>query len=69
MSNPYDLRAGLLNQAQVILDHAYHCRVDTLNRQIELNILDPKTVIWPEPPSTVDIIARAEQLYLFVQKK
>jgi len=67
--NPYDLRAGLLNQAQTILDHAYHCRIDALQRQIELNILDPKTVTWPEPPNTLDIITEAEQLYKFVQTK
>jgi hypothetical protein len=32
-------------------------------------MVNPKTVTWPEPPSTEDIIAEAEKLYKFVQTK
>ena len=67
--NPYDLRAGLLGQAQNILDHKYHCAVDELKQKIELNLIDPKTVLWPEPPTTEDIIQEASKLYKFVQTK
>ena len=67
--NPYDLRAGLLGQAQGILDHKYHCSIDKLKQKIELNLIDPKTVLWPNPPTAEDIIIEAEKLYKFVQTK
>jgi len=68
-NNPYGLRADLLGQAQNILDHKYHSSIDNLRHQIQLDVLDPKTVTWPAAPTTEDIIAEAEKLYAFVQKK
>ncbi len=68
-NNPYELRASLLGQAQGILDHAYHCRVDELKYMIENGLLDVKTVTWPVPPNTTEVLAEAERLYGFVQKK
>ena len=67
--NPYDLRAGLLGQAQGILDHKYHSELETIRRKIELGILEAKTVSWPDPPTSEDIIAEAKKLYKFVQTK
>ena len=68
-SNPYSLRAGLLGQAQNILDHKYHSEIETIRRKIELQVLDAKKVTWPEPPTSDDIIAEAEKLYRFVCTK
>ncbi len=67
--NPYDLRAGLLGQAQGILDNQYHSTLETIRRQIELGILEASQVTWPAPPSSEDIIAEAEKLYKFVLTK
>ena len=67
--NPYDLRAGLLGQAQGILDHQYHAQLETIQRKIELGILKADQVNWPAPASAEDIIAEAEKLYKFVLTK
>ena len=67
--NPYDLRAGLLGQAQGILDHQYHAKVERINRQVELGVLKADQVTWPTPPSVEDIITEAEKLYKFVLTK
>jgi len=67
--NPYSLRAGLLLQAQTILDHAYHSKVDQHRYLIDGGLLDIKTVTWPDPPTTYEVLAEAEKLYSFVQKK
>ena len=68
-ANPYDLRAGLLNQAQDILAHKYHSRIDNLRTLVDLGVLDPKTVTWPDAPTTEEVIAEATKLYKFVQTK
>lgn len=68
-NNPYSLRANLLKQAQDILDHAYHSEIDNARYLISGGLLDIKTVTWPTPPTTLDILAEAEKLYGFVQKK
>ncbi len=68
-NNPYELRAGLLGQAQGILDHAYHCKVEELKYMVDGGLLDIKTVTWPEPPTTTEVLVEAERLYGFVQKK
>ena len=67
--NPYDLRAGLLGQAQGILDHQYHAQLETIQRKIELGVLKADQVTWPTPASAEDIIAEAEKLYKFVLTK
>ena len=68
-TNPYELRAGLLGQAQGILDHNYHAEMDRLRFLCEKAGLDASTVSWPTPPKTEDILAEAEKLYKFVQTK
>ena len=68
--NPYDLRAGLLKQAQSILDHKYRSSIDLIRFKMSEGIINSvKTVTWPEPPTTIDIIEEAEKLYKFVQTK
>jgi len=68
-NNPYGLRAGLLGQAQAILNDRYHSELETIRRKIELDIIDPKLVVWPTPPGSDDIIAEANKLYKFVCTK
>ena len=67
--NPYDLRAGLLGQAQNILDRKYHSEVETIRRNVEFGVIDPKTITWPTPPTSDDIITEAAKLYKFVCTK
>ena len=59
--NPYELRQALLDQAQKILEHRYHCQVQKCERK--------GIACQAEPPTTEEIIAEAEKLYAFVQKK
>jgi len=61
-ANPYELRQGLLGQAQQILVEAYHSEVQRCRDQG----IAAHNVKFP---STEDIIAEAEKLYAFVQKK
>ena len=61
-SNGYELRAGLLGQAQKILIEAYHCEVQRCRDQ-------GVAASHVKFPTTEDIIAEAEKLYAFVQKK
>jgi hypothetical protein len=73
-NNPYALRAGLLEQAQGILMHRYQMEHEKARDHMHLSLerdktFDVKTVTYPEFPSTDDIIAEAEKLYSFVQKK
>ena len=60
--NPYELRRHLLEQAQKILMEAYHCEVQQCRDQ-------GVTTHNVKFPTTEDIIAEAEKLYAFVQKK
>ena len=60
-ANPYELRQALLDQAQKILEHRYHCEIQRCERRgVASDVL---------PPTTEEIIAEAEKLYQFVQKK
>ena len=68
-SNPFTLRAGLLNQAEGILEKRYVQAYEKLRYLCDRDMVNPKTVTWPDPPSTEDIIAEAEKLYKFVQTK
>ena len=68
-SNPYDLRAGLLGQAEGILTHRFHAETERLRYLCDTHKIDAKTVNWPVPPTSDQIIAEAEKLYAFVQKK
>ena len=60
-SNGYELRTGLLGQAQKILENKYHCEAQQCR--------DRGIAFTGNPPTTEDIIAEAEKLYAFVQKK
>jgi hypothetical protein len=68
-ANPYDLRAGLLSQAEGILSNRYHAEFENLRYLCDRDLIDPKTVTWPTPPTSNEIIAEAEKLYKFVQTK
>lgn len=67
--NPYTLRAGLLSQAESILNHRYHQEYEKIRWMADRDLIDPKTITWPEPPRSDEIIAEAEKLYKFVQTK
>ena len=69
MSSAYSLRAGLLSQAEGILMGQYHSKSERLRYLCDRDLVDPKTVTWPEPPETEAILAEAEKLYKFVQTK
>tara|TARA_Y100000593_G_C4267140_1_gene315383 strand:- start:1017 stop:1229 length:213 start_codon:yes stop_codon:yes gene_type:complete len=66
---PYTLRAGLLSQAEKILAQKYHQKYDRIRYMCDRDLIDPKTVTWPDPPTTEEIILEAEKLYRFVQTK
>ena len=68
-ANPYSLRAGLLSQAESILSNRYHSEYERIRWLCDRNLIDPKTVTWPEPPKSDEIITEAEKLYKFVQTK
>ena len=67
--NPYDLRAGLLSQAESILSHRYHSEYEKIRYLCDRDLIDLKTVTWPKMPTSDEIIAEAEKLYKFVQTK
>ena len=69
MSNPYTIRAGLLSQAQEILQRQYHQEYERVRYLCDRDLVDPKTVTWPKMPTTEQILAEAEKLYKFVQTK
>ena len=68
-SNPYELRAGLLGQAEGILTHKYHAENERLRYLCDTGKIDAGKVTWPEPPTSEEILVEAEKLYSFVQKK
>ncbi len=68
-ASPYELRQGLLGQAQAILQERYSARINELMFLLDKGVINPKTVTWPTPPESDEIIAEAEKLYKFVQTK
>jgi len=66
---PYELRAGLLGQAEGILAAKFNAECDQIRFLIHEKLLPAGNVKWPQPPSAEDIIAEAEKLYGFVKKK
>ena len=68
-ANPYSLRAGLLSQAEKILNNRYHSEYEKIRWMADRKLIDPKTVTWPVPPASDEIIVEAEKLYRFVQTK
>ena len=68
-ANPFSLRAGLLSQAQDILACQYHQEYEKIRYLCDRKLIDLKTVTWPKPPTSDEIIVEAEKLYKFVQTK
>ena len=73
-NNPYSLRAGLLKQAEGILMQRWQIENERVRESLHLKRdADPSfnidTVTFPTFPTTDEIIAEAEKLYSFVQKK
>ena len=73
-ATPYELRAQLLKQAEGILMSRYHQCIDRLRENVQISIskdpdFDHSSVVFPQGPTTEDIIAEAEKLYKFVQTK
>ena len=68
-ANPYEIRQGLLGQAEHILNTKYESQQQQLLFLLDRGVLNPKTVTWPEPPTTEEIINEAEKLYQFIQTK
>ena len=67
--NPYTTRADLLSQAEHILNNKFNNEKDKLYILIDKTGKSPTDVTWPNPPTTEEIIAEAEKLYQFVNKK
>lgn len=73
-NNPYALRAGLLKQAEGIIMLRFQTETDKARETLHLKReADPTfnidSVTFPTFPTTDEIIAEAEKLYSFVQKK
>tara|TARA_R100000388_G_C7241948_1_gene162049 strand:- start:2359 stop:2574 length:216 start_codon:yes stop_codon:yes gene_type:complete len=65
----YELRAGLLGQAEGILAARYHSKFHEIELAIKHNIISAKDARWPSYPTTDDIVAQAEVLLAFVNNK
>ena len=50
--NPYTLRAGLLSQAQGILQNQYHQELERIRYLCDRDLLDATTVTWPTKQET-----------------
>ena len=68
-TNPYELRAGLLNQAEGILNHRYHQELYEVEQRLKLGLISSEEVQFPNCPTSEEIIIEAEKLYAFVQTK
>jgi hypothetical protein len=69
MSNPYQLRQGLLAQAEAILKEGHYLKLEKTRTMIDRGEVKPSEAHWPLPPSTEDIIAEAKKLYSFIKEK
>jgi len=68
-TTPYELRAGLLGQAEGILNHQYHAKLEELREKLKLGLVSQEEITFPRCPTSEEIIAEAEKLYAFVQTK
>ena len=73
-ATPYELRAQLLKQAEQILMFRYQRKHDMVREDMHIALqknpdFDHTNMVYPDSPSTEDIIAEAEKLYKFVQTK
>ena len=71
MSNKsgYELRAGLLGQAEGILVSRYHSMFREIELSIQHNIVEAKDAKFPSYPTMEEIVAQAELLLAFVNNK
>ena len=71
MSNKsgYELRAGLLGQAEGILVSRYHSMFREIELLIQHNIVEAKDVKFPSYPTMEEIVTQAELLLAFVNNK
>tara|TARA_B100000287_G_scaffold133779_1_gene125751 strand:- start:165 stop:383 length:219 start_codon:yes stop_codon:yes gene_type:complete len=71
MSNKsgYELRAGLLGQAEGILTSRYHANFREVELSIQHNIVEAKDARWPSYPTMEEIVTQAELLLAFVNNK
>ena len=65
----YELRAGLLGQAENILVARYHSLRHEVEFAIQSNAIPAKDAKWPSYPTMDEIIAQAEILLAFVNNK
>ncbi len=68
-ANAYEIRQGLPGQAPDILREKFTREWEQTRYLCDRDLVNPKTVTWPSPPSTQEIITEAERLYKFVQQK
>ena len=71
MSNKsgYELRAGLLGQAEGILVSRYHSMFREIELLIQHNIVEAKDAEFPSYPTKEEIVTQAELLLAFVNNK
>ena len=71
MSNKsgYELRAGLLGQADGILVSRYHSMFREIELLIQHNIVEAKDAEFPSYPTMEEIVTQAELLLAFVNNK
>jgi len=65
----YELRAGLLGQAENILVARYHSLRHEVEFAIQSNAIHAKDAKWPAYPTMDEIISQAEILLAFVNNK
>ena len=65
----YELRAGLLSQAENILTARYHSLRHEIEFAVQSNAISAKDAKWPSYPTMDDIVAQAEVLLAFVNNK
>jgi len=73
-ATPYELRAQLLKQAEGILMMRHQNAFEKARESMHIQLgkdpqYDHTAVVYPDMPTTEDIIAEAEKLYKFVQTK
>ena len=68
-NTPYSMRASLLSQAEHILMTKYQSECERVRYLCDRDFIDAKTVVWPKPPTTDEILAEAEKLYKFICTK
>ena len=65
----YELRAGLLAQAENILVSRYHTLRHEVEFDIQSNAIEAKDAKWPSYPTMDEIISQANVLLAFVNNK